>query len=230
MNQEVDTYNISESIYHHKNILRTISCNGLGIVVSGAFDKTCAYFTRSEETGSYIHLKDTSYHEDYVYIVRSDIKDRGFFTGSKDKKVIFMDNEGTPMGEFIGHLNTVNDISQAEPNTFISGSWDATAKIWDINTQKCLYTLKDHSYAVSTLALENKKYITGSQDKKLKFWDQDKLVRTIDDAHDDIIRSIILSPDGNTFYSTSNDCVIKQWTFGGELIAELKGHDGFIFR
>lgn len=225
-----DTYNLSQQILHHKNILRTIACNNKGIVVTGSFDKSCAFFYRTEENGPYVHLRDTNYHDDYVYVVRPEILDRGFFSGSKDAKIIFMDNEGNPLGEFIGHTGTVSDISQSDKDTFISGSWDTTAKIWDINTQKCLFTLKDHSYAVSTLALQNKRYITGSQDKKLKFWDGEKLIKTIENAHDDIIRDIKISNDGMTFYTCSNDYSIKHWTFDGELIEVLTGHEGFVFR
>ena len=225
-----EVYNLSQSIQHHKNILRTVACNNKGIVVSGSFDKTCAFFMKTEENGPYVHMKSTNYHDDYIYIVRPELRDMGFFSGSKDAKIIFMDNEGNPLGEYIGHTSTVSDISQAESETFISGSWDTTARIWDINSQKCLYVLKDHAYAVSTLALEGRRYITGSQDKKLKFWDKDRLVKTIDNAHDDIIRSIILSADGQSFYSCSNDYYIKHWTLSGDLIEEFTGHDGFIFR
>lgn len=230
MQKDSDIYNLSQSLFHHKNILRTITMNSKGLVVTGSFDKTCAFFGRREETGPYEFLKETKYHDDYVYVVRADIKDRGFFSGSKDAKVIFMDNEGNPLGEYIGHTGTVSDISQAEEETFISGSWDTTARVWDINSQKCLFMLKDHSYAVATLALENKRYVTGSQDKRLKFWDKDTLIKTVDDAHDDIIRDIILAADGSSIYTCSNDYLIKQWTLGGDLIEEFAGHDGFIFR
>ena len=79
-------YNLSSSISHHNNILRTVSCNKVGLVCTGAFDKQCSFFQSSED-GSYVHVKDTHYHDDYIYVVRSDIKDRGFFSGSKDKRI-----------------------------------------------------------------------------------------------------------------------------------------------
>jgi len=225
-----DIYNLSSSIYHHKNILRTIACNGTGVVVTGSFDKTCAFFSWSEGDGGYIHLRDTNYHDDYVYVVRSEINNNGFFSGSKDRKIILMDNTGNPLGEYLGHSSIVNDISQAERDTFISGSWDTTAKVWDVEKQTCLFSLKDHSYAVCTLALPGRRYITGSQDKKLRLWDGNKIIKTIDNAHEDIIRSIILSPGGFSFYTCSNDYTIKHWSMDGTLLNELTGHDGFIFR
>jgi phospholipase A-2-activating protein len=223
-----DIYNLSQNIEHHKNTLRSISANSNGIVVTGSFDKTCGFMKRTD--GVYNFYKDTKYHEDYIYIVRSNITNTAFFTGAKDSKIILMDNEGNPLAEFIGHSGTVNSISQADQYTFISGSWDATARVWDVETGKCKYVLKDHSHAVATLALEGNRYITGSQDKKLKFWDGERLVHVVENAHDDIIRDIILNDDMTSIYTCSNDMSIKLWTLSGELVQTITGHDGFIFR
>jgi phospholipase A-2-activating protein len=223
-----DIYNLAQSIAHHKNILRTVTCNRNNLAVTGSFDKTCALYIK--ESSIYSVVRDFSYHDDYIYIARSLVTDKGFLTGSKDSKIILVDNEGNPLNEFIGHSQTVNSISQYDPDTFISGSWDTTARVWDINTGKVKYMMKDHAYAVCCLALPNERFITGSQDKKLRFWDKDKLINTIDNAHDDIIRDIILDSDQSSIYTCSNDYTIKQWNFSGQLLATLSGHEGFVFR
>ncbi|MCQ2820469.1 MAG: WD repeat PLAP family protein [archaeon] len=225
-------YNLSASITHHKGNLRTVCCNGNGLVLTGSFDKTCAFFNYVPEQNTYVFRNSTEYHNDYIYCVRSSVDNRGFFSGSKDKQIIFMDNEGNPMAEFLEHEGTVNCIDQnpSDPNHFASGSWDATAKIWDLVSMKSIYTLFGHSHAVSVLSLPGDKYITGSQDKNLNFWDKGKLIKTINNAHNDIIRSIILAPDGNSFYTTSNDQSIKQWSFNGNIINILNdAHSAFIF-
>lgn len=44
----------------------------------------------------------------------------------------------------------------------MSGSWDGTAKIWDVETGKVKETLAGHTHAVSVLSLQNGITITGS--------------------------------------------------------------------
>ena len=116
-------YNLSIPIQHHKNRVRSISCNNNGLVVTGSFDKSCAIF-QFNSNGEYTFLKDTHYHDDDIYIVRSDSLDQGFFSGGKDKRIIYMDNEANPLGDYCGHSKIVCSISQNKCNTnvFISGS------------------------------------------------------------------------------------------------------------
>ena len=228
-------YNLSMSIQHHKDTLRTIACNNNGLVLTGSFDKSCAFY-QCDSNGTYNFIKDTRYHDDYIYTVKSDVLDQGFFTGGKDKRIIYMDNEGNPLGEYYGenngHTGTVSSISQnkCNSNVFISGSWDTTAIIWDINQQVPINTLEGHKYAVTVLALPNNNYVTGSQDKALNFWDKNGVkITSIPNAHKDIIRAIIVSPSGQSIFTTSNDMEVKEWSFGGQLLNTFQAHESFIF-
>jgi phospholipase A-2-activating protein len=228
-NMNDDLFKLSYEVYHHTKAIRTLSVNKRGILVTGSIDGTCAIFEKKEPEFHYTLLNSTKLHTDGVYIVRSSIDDNFFFTGGKDAIVNMMDNQGNPLKEFIGHTKIVNSISQAECDTFISGSWDGTAIVWDIETSKDILQLTGHSYAVTTLALPNKKFITASQDKAIKFWDGGKLYKTVEAAHEDIIRCIILDEDRNSFYTCSNDTVIKQWTMDGRMIGVLENHESFLF-
>lgn len=88
-----------------------------------------------------------------------------------------------------------------------------TAKIWDVETGKVKETLSGHSHAVTVLSLPNGIIITGSQDKKIRFWYKGNLEKEID-AHGDIIRDFSEVP-GLGFASCSNDETVKLWTLDG---------------
>ena len=60
MENEFDVYNLSQSIYHHKNTLRSITSNSFGLVVTGSYDKTCAYLKK--ELGIYNFIKELQKH------------------------------------------------------------------------------------------------------------------------------------------------------------------------
>ena len=228
-------YNLCMPIQHHKDTLRTVTCNSQGLVLTGSFDKTCAFY-QCNQKGEYNFIKDTFYHDDFIYTVKSDVLDRGFFSGGKDKRIIYMDNEGNPLGEYLtdnnGHTGLVCSLSQnkCDTNKFISGSWDTTAIIWDIPKQIGIHKLEGHAYAVTVLALPNGNYVTGSQDKALNFWDKDgHKINSIENAHSDIIRDIIISPLGETIFTTSNDEHVKEWSFQGQLLNTWTAHEAFIF-
>ena len=90
-----------------------------------------------------------------------------------------IDIEGNPVQEMLGHEGAVNSLSQFAENELVSGSWDGTAKIWDIETGKVKETLTGHTHAVSVLALDNGSIITGSQDGKIKIWHRGKMEKEI---------------------------------------------------
>ena len=152
----------------------------------------------------------------------------GFYTASKDTKIMHIDHEGNPAMLFEGHENSVNSLSQSIPEQLVSGSWDGTAKIWDTATGKCLHTLEGHQHAVAVLSLPNGIVITGSQDKAIRLWYQGQQKKDIQNAHDDIIRMFTEVP-GFGFASCSNDETVKLWTTDGALLQTFKGHFGFVF-
>ena len=76
---------------------------------------------------------------------------------------------------------------------FVSGSWDGTAKIWDVETGECKHTLEGHAHAVTVLTMPNGITITGSQDKKIRLWYQGQLQKEFI-GHEDIVRGFIEVP------------------------------------
>ena len=53
-----------------------------------------------------------------------------------------------------------------------SASMDYTIKIWDLNTNKSIYTLKEHSGSVnSVIQLQDGRIASASFDKSIRIWD-----------------------------------------------------------
>jgi WD40 repeat protein len=114
-----------------------------------------------------------------------------------------------------GHKNVINGLNFSPDNhLLISGSFDTTARIWDVNTGSCLHTLKghsDHIYAVA-FSPDSRMAVTGSDDHSLKLWQvsDGHLYATLE-GHTDKVRSVAFTPDGQYILSGSWDKSIRLW-------------------
>ena len=66
-----------------------------------------------------------------------------------------------------GHTNTVLSVF-AINNIIISGSWDNSIKIWDIDSGKCINTLTSHTDWVRSVTVSKNKIISCSDDRTIK--------------------------------------------------------------
>ena len=152
----------------------------------------------------------------------------GFFSGAKDNKIIQIDLEGNPMREMTGHSGAVNSLCQMNDRELVSGSWDGTAKVWDLETGQCTKTLEGHSYAVAVFAMADGTIFTGSQDKMIRIWKNGQKVKEWQ-AHDDIVRGFAPVPGLGCIASCSNDQTVKLWSLDGGHMMDLTGHTAFTF-
>ena len=79
-----------------------------------------------------------------------------------------------------------------------------------------MLTLSGHTDGVYCVAADDAHVLTGSNDKTLKVWRGDELVRTIE-AHTNNVYGVAVLPGGARFISVSWDKTAKLFTFGGEL-------------
>lgn len=165
-------------------------------------------------------ISDVNFFDDYVYSVKVNLKGDGFFVGSKDTHIYVLDSTGSPMMTLSGHTGPVCSFSQIDNDTLVSGSWDGTARIWDLREGKEIRKFEGHSHAVTVLGVMHLDLlVTGSQDKNLNFFriSTGERIKQVREAHTDIIRQIAFIEDIG-FLSASNDELLKLWTFDGDLI------------
>ncbi|KAA6411674.1 MAG: sulfur metabolite repression control [Lasallia pustulata] len=127
---------------------------------------------------------------------------------------------------FKGHSNGVMCL-QFDDNILATGSYDATIKIWDIETGKELRTLKGHDSGIRCLQFDDTKLISGSMDRSLKIWNwrTGECISTYTGHSGGVIG---LHFDSSILASGSVDKTIKIWNFEDKSTFLLRGHTDWV--
>lgn len=124
--------------------------------------------------------------------------------------------------QFNGHKDGIACL-QFNRKYLMSGSYDATVKIWNVETGECFKTLTGHSKGVRSLAFDSQKLITGGLDSTVKVWNYHtgKCIATYR-GHEDAVSSVDFS--NKTIVSGSADCTVKVWHVDSRTCFTLRGH------
>ena len=111
------------------------------------------------------------------------------------------------------HSSVLSMVCMKRSNVFCSGSADGCARLWSIDSGKCLHTFVGHSGPVTAMAIiDDVTLLTGSGDKTIMAWDAltGVCLRTFSD-HSGAVTSIMVAHDNRTFITTSVDKTVKIW-------------------
>ncbi|KAL5332248.1 PUL domain-containing protein [Aspergillus crustosus] len=135
----------------------------------------------------------------------------------------------------LGHGHTISALDVCpEGGWVVSGSWDFTARLWRVGKWESEVVLEGHQGTVwAVLAYDKDTVITGCADNIIRiFSTSGKLLKTIKESRD-VVRALCKlppsHPTGAQFASASNDGIIRLFTLQGDLVAELHGHESFIY-
>ncbi|CUV05629.1 unnamed protein product [Cryptosporidium hominis] len=248
-------YILSKELTGHEGCARCVCVLKDNRIVTGGLDNQIIIWNYVEN--AWIQELHLLHHKSYVLALEpSDIllneesHEILFYSGGLDKIIYRLSaKDGKILATYKGHKSTICSIKEhCELNILISGSWDGSAIIWDLTSSECKHTLNGHQHAVTVSIISQPisgKFflLTGSQNKSLFLWKipEAKLIKTIKNSHDDIIRSISISnnifeKDSVVAITVSNDCAIKIWQLflksGSEnciLKNTKKHHKSFIF-
>ncbi|KAK4948757.1 hypothetical protein LTR10_012762 [Elasticomyces elasticus] len=125
-----------------------------------------------------------------------------------------------------GHSNGVMSLQLCD-NILATGSYDATIKIWNLDTGEELRTLTGHTMGVRCLQFDDNKLISGSLDKTLKVWNwrTGECIATYNGHQEGVIA---LHFDSNILVSGSVDHTARVWNFQDRSVFTLRGHSDWI--
>lgn len=125
-----------------------------------------------------------------------------------------------------GHSNGVMAL-QFIDNILATGSYDATIKIWDLDTCEVLRTLEGHTSGVRCLQFDDNKLISGSLDKTLKVWNwRTGECMATHTGHSEGV--ISLHFDQKLVASGSADHTVRVWNFKEKTTSVLRGHSDWV--
>ncbi|KAL0947205.1 hypothetical protein HGRIS_013322 [Hohenbuehelia grisea] len=109
----------------------------------------------------------------------------------------------------------------------ITGSYDRTARVWNLETGAELHCLKGHTRAVRALQFDEVKLITGSMDHTIRVWDwrRGRCIRTLTGHTEGVV---CLNFDSNVLASGSVDATIRVWNLRTGGAFSLRGHRDWV--
>jgi guanine nucleotide-binding protein subunit beta-2-like 1 protein len=163
-------------------------------------------------------------------------------SSSRDKSIIIWtltrdaETYGVPSKMLKGHSHYVQDVAISSDGQFaLSGSWDGTLRLWDLQSGETTRRFVGHSKDVLSVAFsaDNRQIVSGSRDKTVNLWNTlGQLKYTLSDAgHTEWVSCVRFSPNMQTplVVSAGWDKLVKVWDLATlKLRNNLIGHNGYV--
>jgi guanine nucleotide-binding protein subunit beta-2-like 1 protein len=136
-----------------------------------------------------------------------------------------------------GHDHYVQDVVISSDGQFcLTGSWDGSLRLWDLNTGATTRRFVGHSKDVLSVAFsaDNRQIVSASRDKTIKLWNtlgECKFTIEKPEGHTDWVSCVRFSPVPNqpTIVSAGWDKIVKVWDLTNcKLKFSLVGHTGYL--
>jgi len=164
-------------------------------------------------------------------------------SASRDKSIIVWSltredptNYGQPRRALKGHSHFIQDVVISSDGQFaLSASWDATLRLWDLNTGTTTRRFVGHTKDVLSVAFsaDNRQIVSGSRDKTIKLWNTlGECKYTIEEGgHSEWVSCVRFSPNTQNPLIVSGgwDKVVKVWNLANcRLRNNLSLHGGYV--
>ncbi|KAJ7559726.1 hypothetical protein O6H91_04G098300 [Diphasiastrum complanatum] len=183
-------------------------------------------------------------HEDWVTSIATPIDNSDILlSGSRDKSIIVWQltreegNYGFARRRLTGHGHFVQDVVISSDGQFaLSGSWDGTLRLWDLNSGITTRRFIGHTKDVLSVAFsaDNRQIVSGSRDRTIKLWNtlgECKYTIQDADAHSGWVSCVRFSPvtSNPIIVSAGWDKAVKVWNLNNcKIRTNLSGHGGYV--
>lgn len=135
-----------------------------------------------------------------------------------------------------GHEHFISDVTLSTDGQFaLSGSWDKTLRLWDLQTGKTTRQFRGHTNDVLSVAFsaDNRQIVSGSRDKTIKLWNTLGVCKyTIqEEGHSEWVSCVRFSPNTSNpiIVSAGWDRIVKVWNLTNcKLKTDHFGHTGYV--
>jgi len=163
-------------------------------------------------------------------------------SASRDKTLILWElthdemNYGVPKRCLTGHNHFVSDVVMSSDGQFaLSGSWDKTLRLWDLNAGVTTRQFVGHTKDVLSVAFsaDNRQIVSGARDNTIKLWNTlGQCKYTIqDECHSEWVSNVRFSPNTQNpiIVSCGWDKMVKVWNLTNcKLKTNHYGHTGYL--
>eukprot|EP00753_Platysulcus_tardus_P005788 PLAT13698.1.p1 GENE.PLAT13698.1~~PLAT13698.1.p1 ORF type:complete len:824 (-),score=325.08 PLAT13698.1:1429-3900(-) len=252
---DADSWKLSCELIGHGSTVRcaTTACDGT--LLSGSRDRFVKQWSKVDDgsvdgpASIWVEKSTNTDHPHWVNAVLAfdasvlDVAPAGgYVTACQDNCIRVYDMENNPLGLLSGHDSHVSSLAWAADGRLLSGSWDGTARVWDLSTGKCEEVLEGHENSVCVLGLPNGDIVTGSTGKQsgstivdfqIRIWRDGRCVKSLRE-HSGAVRALVAVGDIG-FASASNDGTARVWTMEGDCISVMphevlfEGKDCFVY-
>jgi len=182
-------------------------------------------------------------HAGWVTCIATSENPDMLISGSRDKSITIWNltrnseqGYGVPRRSLTGHDHFVQDVVISSDGQFgLSGSWDGTLRLWDLNSGVTTRRFVGHTKDVLSVAFsaDNRQIVSGSRDKTIKLWNTlGECKYTIEDSgHTEWVSCVRFSPatQNPIIISGGWDKMVKVWNLTNcKLRTNLHGHTGYI--
>ncbi|EGN97348.1 hypothetical protein SERLA73DRAFT_169707 [Serpula lacrymans var. lacrymans S7.3] len=161
-NPHTTTTSIPSTIGLHADYARCLTlCREQNWIASGSFDRTIKLWDLSRTTSPSgvpdplmtLNPPDATAPKSSVYAIATDPFGHAIASGSPERVVRLWDpRSGKRTGKLVGHTDNIRAILISEDARYLlTGSADASVKLWSLASQRCLHTFTYHVDSVWSL-------------------------------------------------------------------------------